>query len=47
MAGELHTNDEPHHHLMACEAQLVERSVVVREVAGSTPVARPKHHLFS
>lgn len=34
-------NDEPRHHIMACEAHPAERSVVIREVAGSNPVARP------
>lgn len=32
---------EPEHHPMVAEAHLVERSVVIREVAGSIPVSHP------
>lgn len=42
MLTQNHSDEEPHHHLLVGEAQLVERWVVVPEVAGSNPVTHPK-----
>lgn len=41
MLTQNHSDEEPHH-LLVGEAQLVERWVVVPEVAGSNPVTHPK-----
>jgi hypothetical protein len=50
MSRQLHTDlpsaGEDTHHLMVAVAHSVERSVVVREVAGSNPVSHPNFGLL-